>query len=247
MLAAYLDESGTHVESPVLAVAGFLAPQGHWLEYESKWSGVLEKWGLSTFHMVEYENRQGPYAQFSNEQRKELLASLIDIIRATVWVGVAAAVVKKDYDAICQAERITFGSPYSLCANECIRLLKRWMDAQRVPERITFMFELGAQGAADIHGAFGAAHAIDPDRYHLQGLHFVSKSQYSQLQAADILAYETPKQAIRTLGLDPRELRKSLDRLLRGVPVENSLLDAHSLPDYVAKSREWLRGHGQEG
>src|SRR5947208_1882062 len=118
MLAAYFDESGTHSESPIVAVAGFLAPQERWIEYEAKWSRLLEKWGLSDFHMADYENRQGVYATLANPARVELLASLIEVIAATAWVGIAVALVKADYAAISKAENVTFGSEYSFCAND---------------------------------------------------------------------------------------------------------------------------------
>lgn len=244
MLVAYFDESGTHAESPIIAVAGFLAPQERWIEYEAKWAHVLEKWGLSVFHMAEYENRQGPYAALTNPDRIELLGSLIEIIAATAWVGISVALVKADYAAIRDAENVTFGSEYGLCANDCIRLLNKWLNVRGIRERIAYVCELGPLGATDLQRAFEHAYATDPDRFHLQSLHFVSKTQYAQLQAADFLAYETPKQVLRRVGRDSRELRKSLEKLLRRVPVESNLLDARNLPDYVAKARAWKREHG---
>jgi len=239
MLTAYFDESGTHSESPILAVGGLLAPQDAWVEFAGKWWRALQKYGLAQFHMVEFENRVGAYKGLSNAERTELISRLTDIIAETAFVSVAAALVKADYATLCQTENVTFGSQYSFCANVCIRLLKDWMDAHGARRRIVYVFEHGAHGASGLREAFEAAYDIDPDRYHLQGLHFLSKADSPQLQAADIFAYETPKQALRTLGQESRPLRKSLGNILRGVPTESNLLDHESLPPYLAEARKW--------
>jgi len=191
--------------------------------------------------MVEFENRRGVYSKLSNAERTELISRLTDVIAETAYVGVAAALVKADYAALCKTENVTFGSDYSFCANECIRLLKDWMDAQGSRRRIVYVFESGAEGVSGLRQSFEGGYEIDPDRYHLQSLHFESKADSPQLQAADIFAYEAPKQALRTLGQETRPLRKSLGNILRGVPTESSLLDRDSLPDYLAKAREWVR------
>ena len=244
MLAAYLDESGTHSDSPIISVAGFLSTQARWIEYEPKWTNALAKWGLAEFHMTDFENWQPPYDKLSKTEHIELIGSLIDVIRATAWVGVAAALVKRDFIEVCASENVSLGSEYSFCANTCIRLLRQWMDTKQIPERIVYVFALGAEGASDIHKAFEKAHAENADRLHLQSLHFSTPDQYTQLQAADILAHESIKQAARVLGYDDRALRKSLERILKGVPVESSLLHADAIRrNVIALREEWARLH----
>jgi Protein of unknown function (DUF3800) len=238
MLTAYFDESGTHSGSPILAVGGLLAPQDAWVQFAGKWSRALQKCGLAQFHMVEFENRRGAYKVLSETERTELITRLTDIIAETAVVGVAAALVKGDYATLQETENFTFGSEYSFCANECVRLFKDWMNAQGSQRRIVYVFEKGAEGVSGLRQSFEEGLESDPDRYHLQGLHFFTKADHTQLQAADIFAYEALKQALRVSGRDSRPLRKSLGNILRGVSTESSLLDRDSLPDYLAKARE---------
>jgi len=144
MLAAYFDESGAHSDSPIIAVADFSHRKSDGLS--TRQNGLTSwKVGSVWFPYGRLETA-GAVCDLSEPERIELLASLIEIIATTAWVGISAALVKADYAAICEAERVTFGSEYALCANDGIRLLNKWLDERHIRERVAYMYELGAPG-----------------------------------------------------------------------------------------------------
>jgi hypothetical protein len=56
MLIGYFDESGTHDQSAVTTIAGYVAKPEVWASVEAQWRQVLEPFaqkGLHTFHMVD--------------------------------------------------------------------------------------------------------------------------------------------------------------------------------------------------
>jgi hypothetical protein len=55
--AIYLDDSGHPSNQPRVVVAGFLASEKQWLEFDRKWKAALEKHGLGeAFHMTDFES-----------------------------------------------------------------------------------------------------------------------------------------------------------------------------------------------
>jgi hypothetical protein len=82
VVVAYFDESGTHSGSGVFAIAGYVAAQEDWIKFETDWKRVLRSAGISYFHMVEYENRCGPFATWGEEKRHEVLTDLLAVIKA---------------------------------------------------------------------------------------------------------------------------------------------------------------------
>jgi hypothetical protein len=84
MLQAYFDESGEHDKETgrltCLTLAGGIAPVSAWKILASEWRVTLYRYGLSSFHMVDFEAHKGQFEKLEDKNRKILLNELIDII-----------------------------------------------------------------------------------------------------------------------------------------------------------------------
>ena len=92
VIDAYLDESGTGPRDPALVIAGHIAPPDAWARLSIAWQSLMEEWGLRYFHMVDFERRKTPYADWPEPVRRDRLNLLLDLILETVTASISIAV-----------------------------------------------------------------------------------------------------------------------------------------------------------
>jgi hypothetical protein len=80
VLQAYLDESGTHAQSPVVMIGGFVASADLWGLIETDWNGILANIGVPYFHASECEAGDGIYWSIPRELRDALFVGLSKVI-----------------------------------------------------------------------------------------------------------------------------------------------------------------------
>jgi len=61
MFWGYSDESGTHANPPVFALAGFVGPEDAWREFEHEWAQILDDERVERFHMRVLVHRRGEF------------------------------------------------------------------------------------------------------------------------------------------------------------------------------------------
>lgn len=207
MFQAYFDESGTHRDSSVVVMAGFLAPDKQWTRFQSEWDKALQQAGIPFFHMVDYENRQKQFKDWGNDERINQLKKFLGIIKRRVTIPVVAAVRTKDYEEaeLWKHDINAPKNPYAFCAIMCLQTIATWADKVGHQEPIGYVFEAGALHKGELVKLAGqiCKSAARKSRYRFVGLDFSDKRDFSPLQAADILAYEyyNPPQPIKPLPL----------------------------------------------
>lgn len=216
MFTAYFDESGTHSNSPVTVVAGYIATNEQWSEFEREWKEVMQNAGIPFFHMSKFESRQGEYKNWNSDKRIRIQERLIGIIKRRVRIGFASAIRLSDYSEVMDGrDRILYGSPYAFCLISCMKLVAAWADKYEHQEPIVYVFESGAGCDGEIGAIFSRSFSKESvrSRYRVGDLAFGDKRGIVQLQAADILAYEIYKRVGHLMTDDNRKLRKSLQAL----------------------------------
>lgn len=219
MLAAYFDESGTHANSPVVAVAGYVAPVSEWLRFENEWRFFLKEAGVDYFRMSEFENRQGPFANWNKDKRIDVLTKLLKTIQFRIHLGVGAATVIQDFEAVAHK----FNPPcsaYAFSIVQCLNFVGEWADECGHTQPIAYYFENGAGYNSEID--FWRQRILNKEttkrRYRFGSLTVIDKRDFPPLQAADILAYESYKEMcnFHLKGETPLPLRKSFELLGTG-------------------------------
>jgi hypothetical protein len=167
-------------------VAGFVAPNDQWAEFERNWNDCLKDFGVSALHMREFAHSRGEFSSWKGDEdkRRRFLGRLINIIQTRVWHSFASAVIMDDYRKVdskyCLSE---FSRPFALAACTCLTKLNHWCKRWITPEdEIAIVFEDGDEDKGALIEAIKKHFTITPT--------FLSKGKSVAFQAADLLAYE---------------------------------------------------------
>jgi hypothetical protein len=212
MLSAYLDESGTHGESPVMCVAGLLYDRKMLRLLDRQWKNALQKAGVGCFHMKEYCHLQGEFQGKDRRSSDELFHKLIEYIKQYACGGVAVATIPEDQFTACVQESgyVWPWSQYTTCAHICMLTLRSIARRLDRSQKIDFNIESGHKKMNELNRFIREVwHS------HVPGTHaFRDKRDLRPLQTADVWAYEITKR-----GKEPyRRMRKSLQILIENNP-----------------------------
>jgi hypothetical protein len=100
---AYLDESGTHDDSPIMLMGGFLASAKQWTRFNRKWRSFLKSSHLDYCHGKELVHRTKQFKGWSPEKCDGFVIEANRIIHEPLALGVTAVIRKDDYDSIYKA------------------------------------------------------------------------------------------------------------------------------------------------
>ena len=99
ILTAYLDESGTHGESPSTIMGGMLANARQWEAFERKFRQMKKKHKFRIFHTKKFKRRDGDFKGWSNDQCLALMEDLAPITATAFTEGVTFLLDNAAYDA----------------------------------------------------------------------------------------------------------------------------------------------------
>ena len=242
VVVAYFDESGTHGDSGVFAIAGYVAAQEDWIRFETDWKRALRRAGISYFHMVEYENRRGPFASWSKEKRHEVLGDLLAAIKAHALIGLAGCVVVADFERVFRPALPTghpYRDPYIFCLQVGMERIAHYF-GPHLPrsEKIACVFEEKDKVAHSAARHYEAVKAHNEWGTLFGSISFGGKVDYIPLQAADVLAYESRKATMRLVTGGQGRERHSLSILRDGLAHECSYCDAEAMDKLLRQMRE---------
>jgi hypothetical protein len=201
--ALYLDDGGHPDDQPALVVAGYVASEEQWREFESKWRNALKRFGLSEpFHMTDFMSG----TRLSPLRRDQILSALANIVKSSTARPFAAGMDMKAYKKVNEefALEECHGAPYALTARNVARSFQKWrVENLSSGDHLSVFVEQGTKHFGDLIQVFKRDGLPIPVA--------VSKS-VSRVQAADILAWEQFKY-LKEQGLGARP-GKNLRRLV---------------------------------
>jgi hypothetical protein len=252
MFTLYCDDSGTHAESNVAIAGCCIATVEQWKEVQRNWDEVNEKEKFGVFHMADFVARKEQFAlaEWQDQaKRNRTLEKLINVITTRIEFGIAAAVLKSDYDAVVPSDiRSRLGkNHYTFAIKMCVAYLEKWREERGYVEPMQYVFDQLSKGKGDINDAFNVVASGGPDairRYGVceDGWSFQSKSVVTQLQTADIWAYENYRYAANRFfpPIDQRRGLRESYRILR-TKIPRAIvryLNQKSLLELVSRIRE---------
>jgi len=197
MLATYADETGHHDDPQrrFVGIAGFLGHSDKWNRFDAEWRQACREEGVKEpFHMVEFAASRGQFGSWKDDEvrRKRLLGRLVAAIKNAEAYPIGAVVPIEDFNSLTAGQRISLGSdPYHV-AFQTVTHEMAFAGAlmSYPPEPISMVY-------ARLKGYTGKAMQLWDaiKEYNLYGLWMGSftpgdPKDYSQLQAADLWAYE---------------------------------------------------------
>jgi hypothetical protein len=216
VLKVYMDESGVHDDSPVVAVSAYIARPKAWRAWTKDWN--QQKAPIKVFHATDCANYHGEFEGWDKERRDTYVSALLPVICNHGMPGLVIAVQMDDFRAAMKGRSDLldiFGTPYGACFQWTISTLMHIANERGHGERMAFVHEVNDYKEECLK-AFAWVQAHDNPHNTPISLSFGSKKDYPPLQAADILAYEggkflknptgTPRRAFTALDPDKKRL-----------------------------------------
>jgi hypothetical protein len=186
MYTAYYDRAETHDDSLAVVVAGFVATNEQWAEFERKWNDTLKQFGISLFQMRDFNHSLREFSKFKQRQedRHWFLRQLLSHIILRVAYSVGHAFLMADYWKVNSVYALDYRfPPYALAGRTCVARINLWAEKLGIPkEQIQHVFEDGAAGKGLLYDN------VLPD--HEMKLSFKKRDECVALQAAELLASE---------------------------------------------------------
>ena len=197
MLKLYLDDTGTHEDSPIVGVGGFIGTEAQWAEFDGRWRAVLEsplpgKPTLSQWHS--YDCRWGlkEFSGYSEPERDRVTCIFRDVITQSGLVSLTNFV-----DVSAWNEVLAELGPDKLATGETTALYRLLMRAvpfaaiQKDGPDIAVFYDLGRLADPEV-GRFSSL-LNDPTTAppHILSLTFLRVADATPLQGADMIATET--------------------------------------------------------
>jgi Protein of unknown function (DUF3800) len=192
---AYIDESGTHANSPHESVALALIPAGAKDDFEKSWSNLLSKQQCRVFHMTDFNGAQREFRGWSNARTHEFSMELIKVIRNYVefWIG---HVFETESRVLVEDESVAL-SLYMVGCGFLLRSVEDWVNAQRGSVEVIYVFEQGVRDQRKFDEAISATFSFDADttRRFRYGRHSYETKSVPGLQVADVFAWQLTRDA----------------------------------------------------
>jgi hypothetical protein len=228
MLVAYLDESYNQptVKNPndplTYTVGCWVSTVERWKKFNKKWRAALNDAEIEWFHMSKYENRLNEYEFWPELKRIGVLKRLHRIIKDYVIQGVTLSVSRAAYDEVMTDHwKGIYGKTYyGFDVRMIMKFLAEWADDINEPGPIHYVFaELKGQGG-ELDKIFRESLKRPNSKKWLRLNGMWAKGlmpDVTQLQAADIVAYELNKRTVNHISTHDKFVRKSLNNLAKGI------------------------------
>jgi hypothetical protein len=90
VLKTFMDETGTHDDATMVAVAGYIARPKHWRAWTKDWNRA--KRPIKVFHSTDCANFHGEFAGWEKERRDRYVAQLLPVMPAHELAGIVIGV-----------------------------------------------------------------------------------------------------------------------------------------------------------
>jgi hypothetical protein len=234
MLQAYMDDSGSHADSPYCLIAGYWGGVNQWRKFDHEWNRALCDFSVPEFHAWQFwardQNRQrvGPYRGWDDDRRNAFLSTLLRIIGELKLYPFVHGVVRSEWDKRTRDERQSFSggggsgltapnNPVFLAFQTCVLRTVSYCHPGVVMD-----FVIDSNRNTDSWAAISYQEvrrllikANDPVARHLGDLSFADSRRTLPLQAADLLAYEAFKYAKWAKGNPHAKMRRTYMLALR--------------------------------
>jgi hypothetical protein len=193
ILAAYLDESGTHGSGSVTAVGGLIGFDSAWTSLEREWQDALRDIGVKTFHAVDCEHGEGEFARIQRPIRRAIVNRLARVIAkhdvTTVW----SAVLNQDWDDIVDDDFLClYLKPFDLCFDYVTQRMRYWCARHAPGYSIALVYSEQREFGDRIRAVWDAYHR-SKEAGGLSAFSTSSPRDCVALQAADLFVYEMAK------------------------------------------------------
>jgi hypothetical protein len=247
LLKTFMDETGTHEDAELVAVAGYISRPKTWREWTKDWNRA--KRPIKVFHATDCANFRGEFEGWDKDRRDDFVSKLLPVIPAHELAGIVIG-IRLDHleDALKPHPELLemFGTPYTACFQWAVSIIMEIATERGRGERMAFIHEVNDYKGEAIRAFEYVKQFLNPRSIPMT-IAFGTKADYPPLQAADVLAYEGGKFVKNPAGklrrawtaLDPNRTRI----IARSYSKDNT----HKLVSSLTTLRERFLAAGWDG
>ena len=220
ILYGYFDESGKQADHQVISFSGVCAPLSKLEDFDNEWKLHLRRCGLQSLHMkyvtdLDLDNGSSMPKGQSADERIEVLKPFADCINKHLELGLMQTWDVKGFQTSLSPEaKKKLGSPTDPYYTAFVRALSEMVDYVQGDDRISLICDDDEQTAWDCFQHYRGARKADPEiRKKTVALTFADDEHFPALQAADMIAFLSRREALRQFYGKPNHVGKLLDYL----------------------------------
>jgi hypothetical protein len=225
VIRIYIDESGTHDGSPVVAVGAYAGRLETWPAFIKDWNRAKDP--IKVFHAADCAAFKGEFEGWEREARDALVARLLAVPAKYELYGIATGINRIDLLEAVEREPDLVGTPelvsmltasYGMSLIWVLLSLIQRTEAAGIRKEPLAIFHEENDFHAEAMKAFEFVKRRRTTHVGPMSITFVEKKEHVPLQAADVLAYEANKRF-----RDPsKPQRRSIAALGPNISVEGS-------------------------
>lgn len=221
VLHAYLDDSGTHSDSPWCVIAGYFGSEQKWTRFHSKWRSVLDSFGVEEFHANRFWSAVdggniSEYRGWDKERASKFIQKLLNVIEDSTRIfPVSCSVQMEEWNKLTRNEKayltgarhdsqgtlLTPGAPNKPFFLPFLTAISTVMDYCNPGHAVNFSFDSSPHFSGYAAQYFEELKSWDIEKYKRLGtIRFEDSKKATPVQAADLLAYEGYQYGMARLG-----------------------------------------------
>jgi hypothetical protein len=253
MLHAYLDDSGTHADSPWCVTAGYFGSEKQWARLDGKWHTVLDSFGIEEFHANRFWSafdggNVSEYRGWDRERSSKFIGELLNIIQdADRIFPVSCSVLMEEWHKLTRDEKayltgakhddagrlITPGAPNKPFFLPFLTAISTVMDYCNPGQTVDFTSDNSPLFSGYAAQYLAEIKSWDIDKFkRIGGISFKDSKQAIPVQAADLLAYESYQYGMARLGVglkvvNPSPVLQAAIRNVRNLQNDSKMFDKY--------------------
>ncbi len=216
MIECFFDDSGKECDTAFPCLAGYLAHNSYWFEFNTKWQHLLLRHGLPYLHMKEFVSFARAKG-WNGQKRNEVILEFIEVIKQARLIGFGVAIDSAAWRALSSKRRRAFGSGQEFCFQRVIRRIVDRLEEADERDDVVIVFDRDMEFAKPRLTLFEHILKGDPRASRrIASIAFSDSKKYFALQAADLLAWETRSELIQRANKQPSKGR--FQELMKALP-----------------------------
>jgi hypothetical protein len=190
MLIAYFDESGHSRQTDFVSMAACVGRYDQWKTFNEQWKAALATHGAPYLHMREFAHSIGPFENWTEPQRRGLMADCLKAVTASRLVFAAACIRVADFIGLEPEIRAEIADPYYACFQELVSAMKFAAYVGFPGDRVNIVYSAQDEFSRSFRRVFDLIKTTTQDGRRLGVLEFQDMRSSCGLQLADLVAYE---------------------------------------------------------
>lgn len=224
---SYFDDSGTHRQSVVTIIGGYVATKTVWEQMEEPWRAVLNEFkdkGVHCFHAKDCLSQTGQFERLQGWECHYVYKQLTDILEKSKAQSIYTAVLTEDWEAITNINfKQVYQSAYDFCIDRIIHEVVNWSANNAGGSKVPIMIAIQKEHEEETRRTFDSWARVKVISDKIGALAFEYPDSLIPLQAADMLAHEAYRHLCWVHAMDnglnppPKRLHpRVLDKIMRG-------------------------------